>query len=272
MKGIGRLKIVNPAKNSHESPFHWIMRMALLAVLCLGLAAFGAGLLSIVFSISGHAQQWVPIELVDSQSAVTVAVVGCLVASYAAVGSRLQGMTIPPKRTRRPIGERAARHVTARIGLALLWISGILFLVGLHSDGHQWPPASLPSLLVALPLILLSSMGLLVAGPGIGIRLLAAVPFVLSPAAFLAAFPFHQVKTENDLVGALLGVGGALFAVIVSYPCVVLAAVLAIRRTAGFKGSMCSECGHDLAGNVSGACPECGSHVRAKGGASIEGR
>lgn len=264
MKGSGRLKIMDPAKDIRESPFHWIMRMALLAVLCLGLVAFGAGLCSIVFSVSGYAQQSVPIELADSKSAVTVAVVGCLVASYAAVVSRLQDMTIPPKRTRRPIGERAARHVTARVGLALLSISGILFLVGLHSDGHQWPPASLPSLLVALPLILLSSMGLLVVGPGIGIRLLATVPFVLSLAAFLAAFPFHQVKTENDLVSALLGVGGAVFAVIVSYPCVVLAAVLAIRRTAGFKGSLCSECGYDLAGNVSGACPECGSRVRVR--------
>jgi len=50
------------------------------------------------------------------------------------------------------------------------------------------------------------------------------------------------------------------------------AATLALRRASGRESrragrrrkGLCTECGYDLTGNVSGKCPECGVHVKPK--------
>ena len=50
------------------------------------------------------------------------------------------------------------------------------------------------------------------------------------------------------------------------------AATLALRRASGRESrragrrrkGLCTECGYDLTGNVSGKCPECGVHVNPK--------
>ena len=55
---------------------------------------------------------------------------------------------------------------------------------------------------------------------------------------------------------------GVLVCMIIAWPGVVLAAVLAGRRP--HARSHRGRCGCDLTGNVSGVCPECGEKIRVR--------
>ena len=239
--------------------------MTLSILACLGVVAFILGLIPITLG-GARAEQWIPVELTSLQSALTIAISGCFLAAYAAVAAGVLARMTAPKAPRKLIRERVARHVTAFIAFALLSIGGSLLLLSLYGErSHTWPPPALSLLVNVLLSTLLASLCLIVVGPGIVIRLLAATPFLLPLIAMPIFWPADSPQKDGDSLGLVIWcVAFPIFVATASYPLVVLAAVLALRRTAGFRGGLCSECGCDLAGNASGVCPECGSRVRGQ--------